>query len=788
MFSENLEKVLGFDQIREILADFAATEAGKEDIYDLEFTSDILIIKSDLDLVDEMKRVLTSGTFPISASEDILPFLTEILSGDQYIDPEQLYELGVCLRVINKICKFGEVHKRDYQDITEIINEMCPQSELERVISKTVNSEGEILDTASSALKSIRNQITIQRNRIRSKVQDSFSAYKHAGYSRDEEVTIRNGRLVIPIKAENRSKIQGVVHDESASGNTVYVEPLEAIEANVKLSRLINDEREEINRILRSISGLIYAVKAQIVDSFELLTELDIIYAKARFAIKFDCNKVKVNTRNITNIYYGYHPILVNNHGKKAVVPLNLEIGEKFSTLVITGPNAGGKTVTLKTIGLFSLMLKAGMQVPCDSHSNLAIYSNIFADIGDNQSIENDLSTFSSNIRRISRIMGARNRKTLVLLDEIGASTDPAEGSALSMAILEEFTKRRYTSVATTHQGVLKSFAYKTKGIENGSMEFDRERIEPTYKFRPAIPGSSYAFEISKRHGLPTEIIKKASEYLGSEKENLEKLISDLDEKLTKYNQLVRSSENTNEKLKDLKEHYDKKFTELKKKEKKILKEAAMRGDAIIANANRLIENAVAEIRRVSADKTKVKQIRQNLVIEKDKILDKHLKYNDKESAKKKFSGELEVGIEVRPDGFSSWGTITEVKSKGKEVVVAMGSMDLTVKKKKIIDARKPVKDNDVEVNFDYSTPDDFVGIRLDLRGMRGDAALAKLDKHLDNMKLQNISICEIVHGKGDGILDKLVNKYLEKHPLVKSRQYGKPGEGDYGVTIVEIC
>lgn len=777
-----MEVILGFDKIRNILAGMASSVPGRNTIYDMEEETNILIIKSDLDLIDEMKKIITATSFPIHGLEDVENELDGLVSENQLMEGEIVYKVGKTIKAGRTVYEFSEFKKQIYPDIHEICRDISVFPDLERVIFRSIDSTGYVLDTASGELKNIRNRITVIGNRIKAKVRTTLDAYKHAGYSRDEEITIRNGRYVIPVKSENRNKVKGIVHDESATGGTLFVEPIESVEMNYELNKLRTEEKKEIIRILKAIANEIFAVKNEILETIEILTELDVIYAKAKFAVKYNCNKVHVNEKNITNIHDGYHPLLVEKHGLENVMPLSVEIGEKFHTLIITGPNAGGKTVALKTIGLFSYMIKMGMQIPAEGHSNIAIYNNIFVDIGDNQSIENDLSTFSSNITILSKILKSHDNKTLVLLDEIGASTDPQEGSALSMSVLKELTKRKFSTIATTHQGVLKAFAYKTKGIENGSMEFDRKTISPTYRFRISIPGSSYAFEIAKRYGLPKYILNNAKQYLGSEKQELENLISDLDEKITKYNTYLRSAKTSKNSLNDLKEHYHNKFEELKKKEKAILKEAAKRGEAIITASNRLIENAIAEIKSVKADKKAVKQIRTKLAEEKNKMIKKH---NVNEQEKPVYTGELEVGLEVQIKGFSGWGVVEEIN--GKNVIVAMGDMNISVKKNRIIDSRQKKQVANVSVQFNYSEPENFNGLRLDLRGMRGDDAISKLEEHINQMKLHNLTVVEIVHGKGNGILDKLVNSYLEKCPLVKSRKYGEYGEGDYGVTIAEI-
>ena len=536
------EKVLGFDAVRDRLKSFASSEQGRRYIDEMELTDEMPVILSSLDLVSEMTRLLSESEFPIHGIKDIASALDHLRGPDQLMEPVDLYNIAVTMGVARRVFSLLHSKRESYAGLYEICGELEIFEDIEENILRSVDEDGHVPDGASKELKSVRNSIQTAHNRIRKKTAEIFDAYSHAGYTREGEITIRDGRFVIPVRADRRNKVKGIVHDESATGGTVFVEPYEAIEINAELEKLVRQERKEVERIIRTLSTQVFGIKNELQNNLEILAETDVIYAKARFSGKYHCAHPKVNNKNIVNIYFGRHPLLLDTHGEKGVIPLDLEIGEKYNTLVITGPNAGGKTVALKTVGLICIMVKAGMHIPAQSNSNIGVFSEIYTDIGDGQSIENDLSTFSSHISKVSRILKAKNKDTLILLDEIGASTDPAEGASLSMSILTELTKRKYITLATTHQGILKSFAYKTAGVENGSMEFDKKNITPTYRFRSGIPGSSYAFEISKRHGLPQYIIDRARKHLSSEKEDLEGLISELDEKITNYNNLLRQS------------------------------------------------------------------------------------------------------------------------------------------------------------------------------------------------------------------------------------------------------
>ena len=775
------ERTLGFDAVREKLKSMATSDKAKKYIDELELTDEMPVILSSLDLVSEMKKLLSESDLPIHGIMDIEKPLEYLRGPDQLMEPKDLYNIASTMGVARRVFSFLHSKKELYPFLYEICGELGIFEDIEENISRSVDEDGHVPDGASKELKSVRNSIQTAHNRIRKKTAEIFDAYAHAGHTREGEITIRDGRFVIPVRADRRNKVKGIVHDESATGGTVFVEPYEAIEINAELEKLVRQERKEVERIIRALSTQVFGIKNELQNNLEILAETDVIYAKARFSGKYHCAHPKVNNKNIVNIYFGRHPLLLDTHGEKGVVPLDLEIGEKYNTLVITGPNAGGKTVALKTVGLICIMVKAGMHVPAQSNSNIGVFSEIYTDIGDGQSIENDLSTFSSHISKVSRILKAKNKDTLILLDEIGASTDPAEGASLSMAILTELTKRKYITLATTHQGILKSFAYKTAGVENGSMEFDKKNITPTYRFRSGIPGSSYAFEISKRHGLPQYIIDRARKHLSSEKEDLEGLISELDEKITNYNNLLRQSKSVNQQLTELKEMYNKKFDDISKNEKKILKEAARKAQAIIDNSNKAIENAVAEIRSSGADKKIVKEVRSGIETEKKKI---DVIVKEPEKKKEDYSGELKPGMEVKVAGFSTTGIIESVS--GKNVEVTVGSIKMRVKKSDILDVVE--KSENVNVNLKFSpSEDNAVTMRLDLRGKRGDEAVMLVERHIENMILHNITYSEIVHGKGQGILSKLVNEYLDRCQFIKRKKFGEYGEGDYGVTVIEL-
>ncbi|HXK48916.1 MAG TPA: hypothetical protein PKW56_00470, partial [Clostridiales bacterium] len=389
------ERTLGFDVIRTKLKSFATSEKAKKYIDELELSDEMPVILSSLDLVSEMKKLLSESDLPIHGIMDIERPLEYLKGPDQLMEPKDLYNIASTMGVARRVFTFLHGKKELYPFLYEICGELEIFEDVEDIILKSVDEDGQVLDGASKELKSLRSSIQTAHNRIRKKTAEIFDAYTHAGYTREGEITIRDGRFVIPVRADKRNKVKGIVLDESATGGTVFIEPYEAIEINAELEKLIRQERKEVDRIIRALATRIFEVKNELLNDLEILAETDIIFAKAKFSLKYHCSHPKVNNKNIVNIYYGRHPLLLDSHGEKGVVPLDLEIGEKYSTLVITGPNAGGKTVALKTVGLICTMIKAGMHIPAQSNSNIGVFSEIYTDIGDGQSIENDLSTFS---------------------------------------------------------------------------------------------------------------------------------------------------------------------------------------------------------------------------------------------------------------------------------------------------------------------------------------------------------------------------------------------------------
>jgi DNA mismatch repair protein MutS2 len=611
-------------------------------------------------------------------------------------------------------------------------------------------------------------------------------------YVQEEIITIRNGRMVIPVKDEHKNKVKGFIHDQSSSGFTVFIEPLETFEINNEIHSLRIEEQKEIEKILRELTDEVRKKVNEAESNFSALLEIDINHSKAKFSIKVNGAQPKISNGNYVKLINARHPLLILKENK-SVVPLNIEIGEEqssgkdFYTLVITGPNAGGKTVALKTVGLLTLMTQSGMHIPAGEYSEVSIIKKIFVDIGDKQSIENDLSTFSSRIERLKEIVLNSDENSLVLLDELGTGTDPKEGSAIAMAVLENLTNKKALTIATTHHGELKAFAFESDGMENGSMEFDEKTLQPTYNFRVGIPGSSYAFEISQRLGIPESLIKRAREFVGTEKAKLENLINDLEAKIQQNYNLKNELEKEKTQYEGLIKLYNQRAWELKKREVEAKKRALEESKRIIDNANLLVDKIIKEIKESQTEKEirdKKKEIRdkEKEISEKiEEISDERLVIRDKRE-----NIRIKVGDFVRLANSNSVGKVISDMDSHKNVLVEFGNIRMKVNISDIEKTEKPqnVKSSTVTINFVDSSK---VKNELDLRGLTAEEAFEVTDKYLDDAYLAGWESVTLIHGKGSGALRQKLNSFLEKHPRVKSKRLGYWNEGEAGVTVVEL-
>ncbi len=789
--ARDLEELLEFHKIRGLLKSFAVSSLGQALFDEAQMFLRKEEVESALAEVSEFKAILeTDATFPLDALWDVRPALESARVAGALLPVEALAHIAQNLGTARRVRGYLRKRSRTYPHLAQRAAAIQAFGELEKQISTKIAFDTlEVKDSASAKLASLRKQIARAEQQARKAVEKLVKVYADKGLLQDAVVTFREGRLLLPVRAEHRGKVKGWVYDQSASGSTCFIEPQEAVEWNNKINDLRLEEAREVETILRELTDAVRPVVDELLETLNVLAHLDFVRAKARFAGRFRCTAPEINSKMSIRLLQGRHPLLLNKKSEDEVVPLDLRLGEEFNTLVITGPNAGGKTVALKTVGLFALMIRYGLPLPCHPDSSFPVFRRIFADIGDFQSIEQDLSTFSSHIKKMQHILARADDETLVLVDEIGVGTDPDEGAALAVAFLEELTRRGTRTVVTTHHGALKSFAYNTPGVENGSMEFEASTLAPTYRFRLGLPGSSYAIEISKRLGIEERVLQRARELLGSEKTRLENLILDLETRVQESQKLAEKLEMEKTRLEGLTKLYKERYETIKRRESELKKKALAESETILKQANAAIERAVRMIKEGQAGREVVAEARKLVAEQKARIAaeKKKLRQAEKEPAVQPV-GEIAVGARVLWQPHNSVGTIVAVAEGEKKVLLQVGSLKVWVPVTELAAAgeREPAGKRSASVKVSAAPKDDVLP-EVDLRGETLEDALARVDKFLDDALLAGWNQVRIIHGKGTGVLRKGIAEFLDKHPRVKSHKMAAWNEGDLGVTVVEF-
>jgi DNA mismatch repair protein MutS2 len=779
---EQLFSCLEFDRVLVKIAGYASSELGKELVLEKQpfyLPGDLL---PRLDEVSQMMSILRfDDPYPIYGIFDIRQPLAQAGLEGSILSIENLVKISKTLNVSQALYKYLGVRKNKYSAFQIYLRNLRSFAEIIRNVNKIIDlSSNEINDNASPELLQIRKSLRRDQERVRKRLGELVDRFKD--YLQDSIITFREGRMVIPLREDCKGKVKGFIHDRSASGATLFIEPMEILEMNNHIRELQIDEKREIERLLRELTNLIRANLDEIKSSFQTLCELDALFAVGKFGVEFKGSIPKYNSTKL-EIKRGYHPLLLLKHpNREEVVPIDIEKDENTHLIIITGPNAGGKTVSLKTIGLTVLMFQCGLPVMVDEQSQLPLFDQIFVDIGDSQSLEQDLSTFSAHVGRLADILENATSNSLILIDEIGTGTDPAEGSALAMAFLEKVHQQKTFSVVTTHQGVLKEFAHKLEGAENASMAFDDQTLQPTYHFRIGIPGSSYAFEIAKRLGISEKIVNKARELVGTAHDKLEKFILELEQKLNKYQQLLSKTEIQKTELEGLTKLYKEKYSALQKEEKQLKKKAAEESKAILDRANRVIEEAVKDIRTSKADKQQVKDVRAKVESVKKEVEEQLEEYSEPEiePSKRPKTGDLALWQDMNVTG----KVVSEPDASG-NVWLEAGDLKLQIplNSLQLVKNRKEKKKIN-KIQSSVSSSEDL-RTEIDLRGMTMDEAEPVLERYLDQAYLIGLKRVRIVHGKGTGALRKKVNDYLKIHPKVENTRFGAWNEGDLGVTIV---
>ncbi|NLL81292.1 MAG: endonuclease MutS2 [Tissierellia bacterium] len=790
--NEKSLKTLEFNKIKELLISKAESRLGKDLANKIEPLRDINEINKLQEETDEaLSLLIKRGNPPLYGIKSIFLEIKRVEKGG-VLTPSSLLKISDMLRVSRGLKSYIKDSKQDkfssYPIIEKMVSELSVFKNIEDEINSAIISEEEISDNASQTLRNIRNQIKSKNDSIKNKLNSIISSQSYKKHLQDSIVTIREGRYVIPVKQENRSSVPGLIHDMSSSGATVFIEPMAIVELNNQLRELEIKEKEEIERILMELSNLVATESVEILNNEDILRRLDFIFAKGKLALDLNATKPILNNKGYINIKKARHPLLSAND----VVPIDIYIGKEFTSLIITGPNTGGKTVTLKTVGLFTLMAQAGLHIPADYNSELAVFNQVFADIGDEQSIEQSLSTFSSHMTNIVDILNNVDYNSLVLLDELGAGTDPTEGAALAMSILDYLLKKRIRTIATTHYSQLKLYALTTEGVKNASVEFSVETLSPTYRLLIGVPGKSNAFEVSKRLGLQSYIIDYAKDLISKENIEFEDVLQAMESDRKQIEEDKAETMRLKLEIEDLKKHLSLEKEKTNETRDKILQKSREEAHEILKEAKEEADLIVNELKDISfqIDKERNKRIHEAQAMLKNKLEDveSSLTKNVLNVRSTKIPKKLKIGETVEVLSLNQVGTVlTEPDEKG-NLDVQVGIMKVNINITTLRRTKDEIKDKSLIQNKRIiSNKSKTIKNEIDLRGKNIEEATLDIDKYLDDSYIAGLNEIFIIHGKGTGALRDGVKNYLRGHKHVKSFRTGKYGEGGDGVTVVEI-
>lgn len=782
-------KTLEYNKITDRLASHASSEPGIKLCRELQPMMDMDEINSALKQTsDAVSRIFRHGSISFAGLKDIRP-LTKALEVGSALGMSELLDICSLLKVAAGARRYGVSEDEAADSLSGLFNVIYDIADVRREIERCILSEDEIADDASAELKNIRRQMRICTERIRTELNSMLNGSDRT-YLQEAVITTRGGRYCIPVKAEYKSQVPGMVHDQSKAGSTFFIEPMSVVRLNNEIREYEVKESEEIAKILASLSAMAGNYTAELDADYDILSQLDFIFAKAKLSFEYKGSEPIMNTRGYINIRKGRHP-LIDSH---KVVPIDVSIGDEYSELIITGPNTGGKTVTLKTIGLFSLLGQSGLHIPAADNSELTVFNDIFADIGDEQSIEQSLSTFSSHMKNIIEILAKADSNSLVLFDELCAGTDPTEGAALAISILTSLHKLRVTTVATTHYSELKIFALSTEGVQNACCEFDVATLAPTYRLLIGIPGKSNAFAISGKLGLPQYIIDDAKKSLASEDVAFEDVISDLEKSRVTIEREKLELEEYKKEVEDLKNQLKAKNERLDERSDNILQKAREEASAILREAKETADDAIRKLNKANAAGMSVTELEKQRQRIKDNInkVDKGRVLKSQAPARQHKASDFHIGDRVHVASLNLDGTVHTLPNQKGELNVTIGIMNYNVNMSDLTiieeaSEMRKLKQKSSGIGKLKMSKTASISPEINLIGMTSDEAIMTLDKYLDDAFLSHISPVRIVHGKGSGILRNAVHNYLKRQKHVKSFRLGSFGEGDYGVTIVEF-
>lgn len=777
-------KTLEYDKILAMLKERASCCISRELVDTMEPSGDFDTVERELKLTAEAETLFyKTGRSPVDDFPDMRHCL-ERMHAALFLSTGELLGIASCLKAarIAKDILAKEVGEESY--LYNLAGLLITHRSAEEEINRCIINEDEIFDGASPALARIRRAMRLANEKVREKLNSMIRSTAYQKYLQEPIITIRNGRFVIPVKQEYRQQVPGLIHDQSGSGATLFIEPSAVVELGNEYKKLLAEEADEIERILTELTAMLAPYADEIREDLNIMGQIDLVFAKAKLSRELNAVMPRLNRNNYVRIVRGRHPLIPADR----VVPIDIWIGRDYRSLIITGPNTGGKTVTLKIVGLFALMVQSGIFVPANEGSEFPVFEHIYADIGDEQSIEQSLSTFSSHMKNIVGILDKADENSLVLLDELGAGTDPIEGAALAMSILEELNNRRCTCVSTTHYSEIKAFAMTHEGMENASMEFDIDRLCPTYRLYIGIPGKSNAFEISSRLGLPNSIIDKAKGFLKGEDVRFEDIISSAQSQHRIAEEERKMAEEARAELEKLRADAERERRKLDEDRNRLQAKAKEDAKRIVADTKREMEKLIVEIRSIKdIDRSAADRVIQAA---RDTLRATETAVNEKEAIKKEDNTKppktVRAGDTVNIVTLDQKATVLSAPDSKGEVMVQAGVMKLNVKLKdiRLIEEKKASAPTSGKVGLGAGKQ---VGLELDVRGMLVDEANIMVDRYLDDAYNAGLSEVNIIHGKGTGALRAGVQAFLKRHPLVKGYRMGSYGEGDAGVTVVTL-
>lgn len=792
--NEKVLKTLEYHKILSQLSEYAFSDAAKKRCLSLRPITDRGQIELlQLQTRDALSRLFRCGSLSFSGVHDVTESLKRLAIGGT-LSASELLSICSLLEAAKRAKAFSRSEKEDVPDdsLTSFFTEIEPLTPLYDEIRRCIIAEDEIADDASSTLRSIRRSMRGMNDKIRAQMNNMINNTTTRSYLQDAVITMRDGRYCLPVKAEAKSQIPGMVHDQSSSGSTLFIEPMAVVNLNNEYKELMLKEKEEIEKILANLSNLTADFSDQISADYQILSELDFIFAKAAYAQTYNGVAPTFNDDGYLHIKKARHPLL----DKKKVVPIDVMLGKEFQLLIVTGPNTGGKTVSLKTVGLLTLMGQSGLHIPASERSELGIFEEVFADIGDEQSIEQSLSTFSSHMTNIIRILKKVNDRSLVLFDELCAGTDPTEGAALAISILSKLHLYGARTMATTHYSELKVYALSTPGVENACCEFNVETLSPTYRLLIGIPGKSNAFAISEKLGLSRDLIEDAKGRISENDENFEDLLADLEKSRITIEKEQLEINRYKEEIQTLKERLEQKQEKLDASRDKILREANEEAYRILKEAKDVADETIRNFNKYGKANAPVSEMEKERTKLRDRMNDRQKKLSDQQknaAPNHKVPKKLRIGDSVKVISMNLKGTVHSLPNAKGDLYVQMGILRSLVNINDLIlldddsSVMAGVKANKTGAGKIRMSKSASISPEINLIGKTTDEAIALLDKYLDDAYLSHLSSVRIVHGKGTGALRNAVQTYLRRQKHVKSFHLGEYGEGDAGVTIAEF-